>query len=200
MLRRHSRTSSELVTSLTRNDVGSPFATAQVISNLFPGGLTISLAAPDADGRAFAAFVPPKWCRKWYVEHISIPPLWAFINLLADSELRHHRIRRILSLLRASMRGHSALALWINHRTNTAVVRDALETFEVDLGDLVELEPDAALLVALGEQLELGVPVTHLEAPALGVGAQHVLGRLPLRVEDQPGPIATQDDPGALIR
>lgn len=37
---------------------------------------------------AYSAFVPPKWCRKWYADHISIPPLWAFTNLLADSALR----------------------------------------------------------------------------------------------------------------
>jgi hypothetical protein len=34
------------------------------------------------------SLVPPRWCRSFYGEHITLPPLWAFINLLEDSPLR----------------------------------------------------------------------------------------------------------------
>ncbi|MDH5490791.1 MAG: hypothetical protein OEY14_02345 [Myxococcales bacterium] len=38
-------------------------------------------------------FVPPRWCRSWYGDHITITPLWAFLNLLAPSPLEDAMIR-----------------------------------------------------------------------------------------------------------
>jgi hypothetical protein len=39
------------------------------------------------------ALVPPRWCRAFYGTHITLPPLWAFINLLEDSPLRDEMVR-----------------------------------------------------------------------------------------------------------
>jgi hypothetical protein len=39
------------------------------------------------------ALFPPRWCRAFYGTHITLPPLWAFINLLDDSPLRTEMLR-----------------------------------------------------------------------------------------------------------
>jgi len=49
--------------------------------------LIANLHAPDV-APTLNVGKPNKWCRKFYDSHISVPPLWAFTNLLAPSPLR----------------------------------------------------------------------------------------------------------------
>ena len=39
-----------------------------------------------------SAMLMPRWCRSYYGSHITFAPLWAFANLLGDSELRTHML------------------------------------------------------------------------------------------------------------
>ncbi len=42
-----------------------------------------------------AALIPPEWCRAHYGDHITVPPLWALLNLLEDSPLRDELLRAL---------------------------------------------------------------------------------------------------------
>ena len=56
--------------------------------------LVSDLDAP-AVAATLSALIVPNWCRSYEGEHRSFGPLWAFINLLADSPLKDE-IRRIM--------------------------------------------------------------------------------------------------------
>lgn len=38
------------------------------------------------------ALVPPPWCRSFYGDHITLPPLWALLNLVDGGELEGHLV------------------------------------------------------------------------------------------------------------
>lgn len=54
----------------------------------------------DIDALAVAntlgAVTPPTWCRSFYGDHITIPPLWALLNLLAPGSARDELRRALL--------------------------------------------------------------------------------------------------------
>lgn len=76
---------SALLFHMTGDEMYRTFFEQELVGNLNTLGI--------AD--TWAAVIPPKWCRKWYTEHISFPPMWAFANLLADGELKDRILKTV---------------------------------------------------------------------------------------------------------
>ena len=49
----------------------------------------------DRVANTLASLIPPTWCRSFYGDHITLPPLWALLNLLGPGTLRDELLRAL---------------------------------------------------------------------------------------------------------
>lgn len=96
----------------------------------------------DDVANTLGALVLPPWCRAFYGDHITIPPLWALLNLLDDGPLRDRLVQAMVE------EGGARLNAGLGNAKFDLMVADAMAD---DPAGADTLRADAlALLEALG--------------------------------------------------